>query len=74
MSDSQINYRSLVQISIITIVSAIVLYIVIKKLLNFINSENEGGTDNVKKRLFDYFTSEPSYDSLEKNNKPNNNV
>lgn len=74
MSDSQANYRSLIQISIITIVSGIILYIVIKKLMNYVNSENEGGVDNVKKRLFYYFTSEPTYDSLEKNNKPVNNV
>ncbi len=74
MSDSQANYRSWIQISIITIVSGIVLYIVIKKLMNYVNSESEGGVDNVKKRLFDYFTSEPTYDSLEKNSKPVNNV
>lgn len=75
MSDSQANYRMLIQISVITFISGIILMIVVKKIMNYLQNESQGGTDSVKKRLIDYFTSEPTYDSLEKNsNKPNNIV
>ena len=71
MSDTQPNYNSLIQICAITIISGVILLIFVKKLMNYLNNENLLGSDNVKKRLIDYFTSDPSYDSLEKNNKAN---